>query len=167
LDVFSAEGSISVDLKTIAERLHTQDNRCTADPIFVVYEKRRLYGIDMDYSENIVWIDSYNGGREADEKKTKALERYYERYRQYPDGWTKTAYEDENRFVTVCFTEASAQAYIDKNKHNLERPFIYADSLYRNHEMIFVRNYLMTKRGIWPTIKSAIELWLSATLAKA
>jgi len=75
--------------------MHTQDNRITADPIFVVQERKGRNGHFCD--------------------------------------------------VTFCFTDVGAQNYIDVNGHNHRGELrIFVKSLWRNAEMIAVRNHLMS-----------------------
>ena len=52
-------------------------------------------------------------------------------------------YVERWEFVTGCFSRAGAQAYIDANNHNLREPRIYAATLYRNREMIAIREALL------------------------
>jgi hypothetical protein len=51
-------------LREIGERLRTQDNRCTADPFFQVRVRRRIYGMDPQWMDDPVWIDTEDGARE-------------------------------------------------------------------------------------------------------
>lgn len=120
----------------------TQNNRCTADPLFVVFDKQRIYGMDTDYTDNIAWLYD-DECVEVEPKKARALHMTYCRTWEVPKGYKRVGYVDVDRFVTACFTEAGAQAYIDGNRHNLHKPFIYAASLYRNREMIEVRRMLL------------------------
>lgn len=138
------DAQVPEDFRYRAERMRTQDNACTANPIFIVYEKERIYGMDPAYAdENIVWIDSGNDYAEADEKKAKALERYYNYFGTEPRNWTRTAYIDCDKFSTVCFTRQGAEDYINAHKHNLKRPHIYVEHLHRrNWEMNSVRSFL-------------------------
>lgn len=129
-------------LSAIGERIATQDNRITAEPLFVVFAKQRIYGMDTAYCDNIAWIYE-DECVEVEPKKARALHATYCRTCTVPPGYLRTGYVDVDRFVTACFTETAAQDYIDANRHRLERPFIYAASLYRNHEMIAVRHSLL------------------------
>lgn len=104
------------DLVSIGERLRTQDNRITADPIFLVQQQRRVYGVDHHYTDDFEEIDGETVGY-------------------------KTIWE----FVTCCFTEAAADRYIAENAHNLTDPRTYVASAYRNREWIAVRAMLMTQ----------------------
>jgi hypothetical protein len=134
---------IEYTLPAIGERIATQNNRITAEPLFVVFQKRRIYGMTLEAAgDNFIWVDANNNYAEADERQTRILERMDLRGRD-TGSWERLGYVDVDRFVTACFTEAAAQAYIDANRHNLHEPFIYAESLYRNREMIAVRHALL------------------------
>ena len=102
------------DLAEIGERLRTQDNRITAQPIFLVEQEQRVYGVDHHYTDDFEEIDGKNVG--------------------YKTIWV---------FVQCCFTEAAADRYIAENGHNLNNPRTYVASAYRNHEWIAVRDMLM------------------------
>ena len=126
-------------LKEISEKILTQDNRCTSQPLFVVFQKKRIYGMDPEYDGPIVWIaDDY----EAEPDEHKKLEEDYEINYVERDGWQRTSYIDIDVFVTACFTEDGAKAYIEINGHNLKEPFIYVETLHRNAEMNTVRDAL-------------------------
>ena len=66
-DKYDALEAILAPLREIAERMDGQDNRSTANPIFVVQQKRRIYGVDFNYSEGNVWL--YEGEEVANNKK--------------------------------------------------------------------------------------------------
>jgi hypothetical protein len=122
-------------------KLKTQDAQCTADPIYIVYQKRRIYGIDPNYGGEVVWIDEE--AREADPEEAARLEAGYEsKGDDTEDTWTSTSYVDVDEFVTCCFTADAANAYIAANKHRLKHPHVYIDTLYRNTEMKAVRELL-------------------------
>jgi hypothetical protein len=135
----------------IADNLRTQDNRMTADPLFVVFEKREVV-VDGDYQhDRIVWFG--DEGVEADAEQTERLDAIQNDVDsdQYLESeielegmkWRKLAILEVDSFVTACFTEAGARAYLEINGHNLRKPFIYADGLYRNEEMKGLRHWLM------------------------
>ncbi len=50
--------AVSEELRQIGHQLRTQDNRCTANPIFLVRGKERIYGLDSSASDEIVWMDA-------------------------------------------------------------------------------------------------------------
>jgi len=114
-------------LLKISELLHTQDNRCTGHPIFCVEQKIRDYGYGPRWEDNPVWVSP--DGDECDEGEPEAVE---------------TAYRDRWETVTMMFTQESADAFIRQNEHRYHRGLrVYVDSLYRNPEMIYIRNWLL------------------------
>ena len=106
-----------IDLKKTSELLRTQNNRATAHPLFIVYEKERIYGVDPDFHDDVFHDDVFEE--------------------------MEINYIEKNRFVSAHFTEAAAERYIAENNHNLEKPFVYAASMYMCHEMIAIREFLM------------------------
>lgn len=129
-----AQNKFFADLR---QEMKTQDNACTSHPLFVVYEKRRTYGLNEDVSDNCAWLDTYGDYNEATGQKLKALERYYRRFHREPDGWRRTFWHEVDRFVTCAFTRRAAQAYIDKRSYNYKFPLhIFVESMYRMQEMI-------------------------------
>jgi len=133
-----------MNIKDIAERLRTQDNRCTAIPVFIVKENKRIYGFDPTYADgdDIAWIDSANDCAEADSEERAKLEAEWDGTGEEPDGWTRTAYQDRWEFVTACFTEEGCKEYLRRNGHNHGATRIYVASGYRNDEWDAVREHL-------------------------
>lgn len=115
-------------LKEISKELKTQDNRGTSDPIFLIQEKKRIWGMRMDYAEDHEWIDQDGEVCEGDYIDMSEYE--------------SVGYIDIWETVQLFFTEKAAQRYIDSNKHNLNNPRIYVMSGHSNHEWQEVRNYL-------------------------
>lgn len=136
----------------ISSNLGTQNNRITQDPMFVVFQKKEVV-VDEQYDHTrIAWI-----GEEGQEPDAETEDRLDE-MRDNLDGeyfmddeitlgdeeWRRLALLEIDEFVTACFTEAGAKAYLESNGHNLRRPFIYVTSLYRNEEMKRLREWLLT-----------------------
>lgn len=132
-----------IEMQKIGELIETQDNRATSEPIFIVEERRRLYGVDTDYTDDTVWIHVAGDHEEADENESERLDRLAGDG-EPDDDWTLVGYVDRWEFVTACFTEKACEDYIAANKHNLTDPRIYAATGYRNHEFIAVREFLET-----------------------
>lgn len=132
-------------IQKIGELIRTQDNRCTSDPLFLVQQKKRIYGMDTAYTDDTVWISEE--GDEADENESERLDLLEFEGKSDPD-WTWMGYIDQWEFVTACFTEKGCQEYIEANSHRLNEPRIYAASMYRNKEMIQVRESLINLPGI-------------------
>lgn len=124
----------------MAERLRTQDNRCTAEPIFLVQQRRRIYGLDPDYSDKFVWMQD---GYEADEEEAKKYEEAYQNGDYTPEDATRTYYEDTWEFVSCFLTHQGAEDFIKARSHELTDPRIYVDSAHRNGEWKALRAYFL------------------------
>ncbi len=137
------------ELQEISNNLKTQDNRITSLPIFVVQQKRRIYGIDTDYSDECVWLTNDGECQEVDQETADKLTITWLNggndagNRLFVSDYTRTAYIDIWEFCTCCFTEAGAEAYIAANGHNLKEHRIYVESGYRNIEFETIRNHLL------------------------
>ncbi len=131
-------------LSVLRTELQTQDNSCTRDPVFVVYQMERIYGLDPDYTEDTTW--TYCEGEETDPEIVAALEALDDEGK--PTIYDDTAYErvgyiDRPKFVTICLTRKGAEAFITRMAHRLNKPYIDVDTFYRNEEMIVLREHLM------------------------
>lgn len=137
--------SKSIDfLRQLAERLQTQDNCYTASPNYCIQEYVQVTGIDMDFAPNEGWFNSGDEYQQADDKKAKALDRYYSRHDKEPEGWTKLGYEWQWKYIGVSFlTRDAAHAFVANQRHNYRDGLrVYVDSHYRNREMREVRRLL-------------------------
>lgn len=124
-----------MDLIELSNRIKTQDNRCTAYPIFQVRGLRRIYGIDADFTDSHVWLDEegYEIEGPVDEENP-------------PEGAVKTGYMETWQVIQEFFSEESALEFQARNAHrhsHYVRTDVYVDSLYRNPEMIAVRDHLI------------------------
>lgn len=142
------------DIPTIAHNLRTQDSRITANPIFIVQQKRRIGGFEIGYSYDYVWVN--RDSEEVDESVGKLLDQAEEDMREsfkHPDdydgetrpvkNYRKVYYRDEYVFVQPFLTEHGAQQYLKINSHNLREPRIYVEGGWRNEEWEMVRGFLM------------------------
>lgn len=113
----------------------------------MVFQKSDVVA-DEDYEHDRV--DYYNSDcedvveEEYDPSKYELLSRLDE-LGGLPDHWRRVAVKDVDSFVTACFTEQGAKDFIAAQGRNLNKPFIYASSLYRNTEMIGLREFLLTQ----------------------
>lgn len=128
-------------MQRIGELIRQQDNQCTSDPLFLVQQKKRIYGIDSNYSEDYEWLREDDPEHVADRIERAGLDAL-ELEGEDTTGWEKIYFLDIWDFVTVCFTQKACEDYIAANKHNLNEPRIYVHSSYRNREMIAVRAFL-------------------------
>ena len=134
------------ELITISENLHIQDNRITSDPIFVVQQLKRDWGYDEEYAEDYKWANNEDFEEEADDGKVADLQALEDDFEDTKP-WFKCYYKERWEFVTPCFTEKAAQAFIDRNRHNMGKARIYVESGCRNLEFRQVREYLLGLTG--------------------
>jgi hypothetical protein len=130
------------------ETINGQDNRCTAEPIYLVQQKKRTYGFDPAYGEDdYSWVHEHEFEYKADEFDHALLDQMHSWWweGETPKYWEKVFYVDTWEFVQPFFTERGAQAYIEANRHNLSEPRVYVASGYRNPEWIFLREFLRVK----------------------
>lgn len=139
-----------MNITEIGSLLKTQDNRITADPIFMVQERHRVYGLNPEFSDDCEWRDVDSGdyvpatpeqAPELDRLLSANLPTYIDDVEfdqiYYTDIWIN---------VQPFFTEAAAQQWISNNQHNYERPLrIYAESAHNNPEWKAIRRWLMLK----------------------
>jgi len=128
-------------VQQIGELIRTQDNRLTSYPLFIVQQKKRIWGMNSDYCENYEWIDAHDPEIVADCIQRAGLDALSECGTDIFT-WSKVYYVDLWEFVTACFTEQACDDYIAANGHNLTEPRIYVASMYRNREMIAIREML-------------------------
>lgn len=145
-------------LKALAEQIAIQDNRITADPLFVVFQKREIV-TNEDYDHDFIgWFDEE--GNRADEETAVKLDEMYsdtksdwfrddeitlEDEEEGDTEWRRLAIKEVDEFATACFTEQGANDYIKACGYRLNKPFIFVDSLYRNREMIGLREYILSR----------------------
>ena len=126
-----------MSLTQISERLKTQDNHITANPMFCLQILVRDVGYDSAYSDGrIAWVNDDDGETVYEEPSDT-------------DGWTEFGYVDRWEQVMVCFTEQGCHDYMKLDGHNVKhRAFngetrIYVESFNRCNEMIEIRKALM------------------------
>lgn len=121
-------------IQEIAQRVATQDNRATAEPIFAVMQKREMVTLEGHDHDRIVWVNTECGDyTEASRQKARHLEKKFRNDDETP-GWARYAVKEVDQFVTACFSEEGCKDYLRRDRHNLRKPFIYAFGSYRNAE---------------------------------
>lgn len=142
-------------IEDIAQDMATQDNDCTAEPLFVVQRRKRIYGLSSSYANDCVWVSQDGEHTEADAATTAKLDAKHEETchdsftlldpeSECETEWERVWYCDEWEFVTCCFTRNGAETFIAKNHHRYDSELrIWTDSLHRNREMIDVRAHLL------------------------
>lgn len=129
-------------IKEISDRLRTQDNRMTQNPMFCVQIKVRDVGYDAEYPDNKCWINADHDEEDLfdDDPGFKEPE---------GDGWDMFGYKDRWETVMVSFTEGGCNEYLELNGHNdRRRAFrgqvrIYVESFNRCPEMIAIREMII------------------------
>lgn len=147
------------NLAELANELRTQNNRCTAHPLYVVQQKRRIYGMDSAYCDDYEWHSEDHEYRYSDEEIQSAIQDEVELEHGPPVsdvdevagprerdpgeyGYEKVYYIEYWDFVTAHLTERAANRYVRENAHNLNEPRVYVTSQYRCHEWIEVVQHL-------------------------
>ena len=144
-DKYDALEALLEPLKRIAERMRGQDNRTTSHPIFMVQQKRRIYGVEFGYEEGRVWL--YDGVEVANDQK--GLDNFLRENELDEDecmdrgGLIEMGYRDIWESVQPFFSQKAADRYIERNRHNLTEPRVYIYSAYRNEEWQAVRDVLL------------------------
>lgn len=144
---------MSNDFAAISERLHSQDNRCTAHPCFCVQVLERIGPMLPEYSDTRMYhnhehCETYYPER-PDPEEWKRLNKLDEAG-DLPDGITAGGYVEKWKTVQVCFTEDGCNQYLERDGHNLRHYFgvrIYVESFHRNSEMLAIREALLAARA--------------------
>lgn len=126
------------ELKRICNDLQTQNNRCTADPVFVVFGKDQI-AADEDRDHDGYWYYNSDQCENANDEEVAAFDVLVKKGIPLPKGWERVAYKEIDVFQAAFLTENGAKAYLMANGHNIKKPFIYAHSFYRNREMLTIR----------------------------
>ena len=136
-------------LSQMSANLKTQDNLRTAEPIYIVYEKLMIVGLEDGYSDFWAWITDDSGEHEeADSDLMKVLDNLLENDEPLIIGsrtYRRIGCKYVDKFASAFFTRKAAEEYIECNGHHLEQPFIFVESLDRNPELAAVRKYFMSK----------------------
>lgn len=122
----------------------TQDGRSTSHPFYVVFSKKEIV-VDGEYHSGarVQWVNHGSGYyEEADAKMAKRLDVLHANGREFKN-WARHEVVDIDVFETACFTEEGANDYLRINGHNLRQPFIYVHSLFRNNEMLCIREAML------------------------
>lgn len=134
----------------MSQNITTQDNAATAEPIYVVQQKRRVYGIEEGYHDNnSVWMDG-----ESNEVSEEEVQEIID----CGGDAREVGYLDIWEFVQPFFTRAGAEAYIEANRHNLNEPRVYVESAYRNYEWQEIRRQLLAvdAQDRWISVDEAL-----------
>jgi hypothetical protein len=136
-------------MKEIGQRILSQDNRMTADPIFLVQERIEL-SCDEGCADAFVWYRKDGDGERVDDETFEKLEEldsaffYEDGEQEFLNEHCKIGIQYRWEYVMCAFTEEGANEYITLNGHRHKGKLrTYVDSLFRCPEMIAIRNYLI------------------------
>lgn len=129
---------IAERIAALAVQVATQDNDFTAEPIWVVQARDRIYGMDSDYSDSIVYID--DDGNEASPEELASIDARI----AAGELWTETYYIDRWRTVQTFLTRDGAERFLRSNRHRHRELRIFSESAHRNQEMLAIREWLLS-----------------------
>lgn len=133
---------VPAELQQIGQSIATQDNRHTADPIFIVQQKVEYAGDpDRTLNSRTIWVN--DDGEEASPRQSRRLSLLMRERGYVSSKWSEVTIGHYWEFVTACFTEQGCIEYLERNGHNLKEPRIYAEGSYRNQEWEAVRGFLL------------------------
>ena len=136
-------------LRAMTANIRTQYNAGTADPMFVVFEKQLIAGVGDGFAEDWMWVTADDGEHsEADHEMAVILDRLRDDGEPLVIGrrtYEKLGIKRVDKFCAAFLTRKGAEDYLASNGHNLKQPFIYVHGMYRNAEMIAVRNFFLTR----------------------
>jgi len=118
------------------------NDHCTANPVFIVQKRERVYGFDSDYVSDYVWINADNDHAEADERTARRLDALYDDGRCTKE-WKRVYYVDRWDYVCAHFTKEAATAFITRKGHDYEGLRVWVDSQYWCWEFNAIINGLL------------------------
>lgn len=132
-------------LTRLAHELRTQDNLCTAHPMYVVQRLETDVGYDTDYTDKIGWTDSETlVTTKSDPERFTRFEAG--NFSEDDDGdaeqWTRTGYVERWEFLQPFFAKSAAEEFIARNGHRFGTMRMYVESGHRNQEWQLLREML-------------------------
>lgn len=122
-----------LNLSEMGKRMLTQDPRATSHPIYLVRQRRRIYGLDSDYTDQFVYVYRDDGTEYGAELKAG----------DDPADFRRVGIRDIWVSVQPFFTNFEAERFIRANAHNLTDPHVYVESGYLNREWIAARAHFL------------------------
>lgn len=155
--------------KAIGQRIiadNHKNDHCTAEPIFLVEELKRTYGIDTDNDPEIAWLHS-DEGNELSKEDAAIAEAFWRLRGEEPiavidgvavakprvpkqdhhhvsDTLRRVGYHERWQFAQPFLTNAAAEHYIATQSHHHRGELrVYVDSGHSNPEWRALRRYFM------------------------
>lgn len=142
---------------------HENHNCSTRDPIWMVQEKKKVFGLDSDYSDEYKWIDDdceYSSALDLFNSQSAhvkheingfALEDQNELFEDLSDedqeevldlvaanlnyNWSKVYYKEEWVSIQAFLTRHDADRFIIRQGHNYGELRVYVESLWRSPQL--------------------------------
>lgn len=136
-------GNLSYSAEAIGERIRTQSGwHITSEPQYLVCRKERVYGVASGYTDLATWVH-IDEGEEATQSTINLLEaRYRKDGTEETPNYRRVGYVEREERIQFFFTEAAAQEFMARHKHNYGDMYLYVDGAYRNPEWQAVRAHL-------------------------
>ncbi len=136
-------------LMELSEKLKTQDNRSTQDPLYLVYDVTDVI-INDDYSPSLGGHDIktryvYKNNEDTDMGgiEESDVDEYCGDNGVNMDDLERLYVAEMPYVVNAHLTDEGAKLFIEQNKHNLNKPYTYANSFYRCWDMIDLRKFII------------------------
>jgi len=137
-----------------AKEIAKNKNYSTARPIYIVYDiVETLVPYEWDYISSTTYHSKFRDKREyvriceddGTEKKAERNEDLWDEARTIRgEDFTpvmQKAYHD--KFITVCLTRKAAEQFMKNERHNLNNPYVFVDTImWRNTEMVELLNLI-------------------------
>lgn len=139
-------------LKSVGQEiLEDKYDHCTADPFFLIYRDRKIYGIEHEYTDLFEYFD-VDGDCDripidSSQVEEDAEDGRYEYSYVDEDGvrreLQKLGYVTVPEFVQVFLTKPAAERWLEANKYKYaEGCYIYVESAHRNSHIKNLRESL-------------------------
>jgi len=124
-------------LEELSEKMNTQDKRSTSYPLFVVFDREKVYREDGEETER----DENYDGEVCEECETNYADGAGD---DYPDECLNCPAEAFRRFNWedriqendgIFFTADACNEYIERRRYAFNKPYSYAISSYHSEEM--------------------------------
>lgn len=113
------------------------NDHCTADPVFTVEKRRRIYGMDANYSETFTWIQDCD---ECTPEECATLDTAYDETGEEPDGCMRVGYVDLWEHVASYITPEPARDFVAAKGKDYR---VMVDSGCRNSQWKQLRAFLL------------------------
>ena len=128
-------------LMNLSKEMNTQDNRATARVMFTVFQKKKIYGLDGDYTDNTVIIE------EDDAEDSLTWEDVIDRINDRNEDLDEV--EDKEEFVLLeCYhhdKHMCEECIKDKNWGAFDLPDGFKEIGYAVQDMVYVDNFFSEK----------------------